>query len=177
MSSNVFSNIGPCSITWVDVTGGTDLGKTEGDVTVTFTQTFAEMFNDQDGVGPVDGIITGATLESVTPFSEMNVTNLQKLLASATLTPSTGQDGTLTVKGGVGVEMYNGAYVLELTRWVGGVVSTDQDDVITVLKAFPIPDFELAFGKENQRVVNVMWKCFPSLDTGDIGVYYRVGAT
>ena len=173
--ANIFSGIGPCSLNWENKTGGTALGKTLGEVKVKMTQNFAEIKNDQDGAGPVDGIITGLAVEVVTPLSEATVAILAEILASATLTALTGQAGKFSALGGVGTQMYANAAPLILVRYVDGIESTDQDDHMEFLKAYPVIDAELAFGPEGQRVVNVTWKCFPSQATGDVGVYFRVG--
>ena len=167
--------VGPCAVTWYNVTGGTALGKTEGDVTVTFTQDHAPIMYDQDGVSPVDGIITGVTMEVTTPLAQATVDIMQYLFAQATLTSVTGEDGKLSVLGGVGTEMYAGSAMLEIARYVDGSASTDPDDLLRILRAYPMPDFEWAYGKEAQRVTNIRWLAFPSQDTGDVGVYFRIG--
>ncbi len=171
----LLGKLGPCALTWQKGTGGVALGKTEGDVTVVLQETAADIMHDQDGTAPVDGVITGTKMEVTTPLSQATVDILAELLAGGALTPVTGQDGELEIKTGVGTEMLANAYELEIKRYVDGIVSTDPDDKLTILKAYPVVDASLVFGKETQRVVNVLWRCFPSIDTGDVGVIARFG--
>ena len=172
----MLDKLGPCALTWQNATGGLALGKTEGDVSVTLQETFADIMHDQDGTAPTDGVVTGTMMEVVTPLSQATVAILAELLAGGTLNAVTGEDGELEISTGVGTSMLENAFELEIVRYVDGAASTDPDDKLSILKAYPVVDASLVYGKETQRVVNVTWKCFPSTVTGDVGVIARFGS-
>lgn len=173
----MLNKLGPCALTWQNQTGGLALGKTEGDVTVTLQETHADIMHDQDGTAPTDGVVTGTMMEVTTPLSQATVAILAELLAGGALTPVTGEDGQLEIKTGVGTAMLDNAFELDIIRYLDGVASIDPDDKLSILKAYPVVDASLVYGKETQRVVNVTWKCFPSQDTGDLGVIARFGSS
>lgn len=175
MGHPLLTNLGPCEVRWYDVTLGTDFGYTEGDVIVRLAETHATVQHDQKGTAAVDGVITGTTLEIETPLSDLSAGNVAKLFSAATLTPVTGQEGMIQISAGVGTYMLQNAQRLELTRYDGNAVSSDPDDVFRAMKAFPVVEGELAFGKETQRLLNVRWVCFPSQDTGEVGVVAQIG--
>lgn len=166
-----FGDLGPCIISW----GGTDI--TEADSAIfrcTFTSEF--VYDAAHGSMPVDGVFTGMEpVEVEVPFTRTSYANLTTVLPGSTFSGS-GYSGAVEVRSNrVGTTMYGDADELIVKRIVNGIADTDETKWLHVFKTYPIPNFEVQYDLNNQRVFTVTFKAFPDQDTND--QVWRIGDT
>ena len=167
--------LGPCQALFGTAGAETNLGKTEGGVTARFFTDFADLMTDQDGTRPQDRIITGQGAEIELALADILLENIA-LALNQTLFIS---GGTHLVVGEnrIGASLkdtFSGSLLLK--KYVGGAVSTDEDDWLRFPKAAPNPEtVEIVFDKATQRVINATFIAF--FDDNDSLYYFGNEAT
>jgi hypothetical protein len=163
MPEALLKDLGPCSITF----NGVDLGKTMGGVTFRDSMNQVEVKEDQAGSTPVDHILTGRTIQVEVPMSRSTLAQL------AVVIPGASSFGSyLVVSNHAGIARAASAAMLIISPLVDGAASADK---LTIFKASPITDIELAFDNENQRVYKVTFNVYPDADNGNR--LYQIGNT
>jgi len=154
--------LGPCEVKFGTDDSEVDLGKTEGGVVVNFSQDAADLMSDQYGTGPEDQVITGHGASIVIPMAKYDATNLA-LALNQTMTQIGDQEG---VKGSslVGTKRSTKGQSLLLTKYVNGIVSTDENDRMRFPLAAPDGNFAVNFSKSDQRIMEVTFLAFPDSD-------------
>lgn len=163
MPEALLKDLGPCQITFNSV----DLGKTMGGVTFKDSMNQVEVKEDQAGTTPVDHILTGRVIHVEVPMSRSTLAQLAAVLPGAS-----NYGSYIKVFNQAGITRLDNAAALVLTPLVDGVAS---GDALTIFKASPITDIELAFDNENQRVYKVMFNVYPDADNND--QLYQIGNT
>lgn len=153
--------LGPCQVEFNSV----DLGKTQGGVKVSIKDDSVDLKSDQNGTAPEDTVITGTIVEVEASFAEVGFDLLSTVLNQSKIGASSGLVG----ESNVGTSLLSIAQELILTKYSAGIPSTANIDRIVFPKAAPVGNIELTFDAENQRVANVMFKCFPSSVTANWG--------
>ena len=161
---NQTKDLGPCGVLF----NSNDLGSTLGGVSFRYTEESRPVHEDQKGVTEVDGIKVGASCEV-----ELSLTRSSLALLSIIIGGSSYTGNVLNVRNEVGRSMYDNAAALVLKPIVNGVVSTSVSTWLTIPKAYPKVDLEVAYNNEGQRVYKVMFKGFPDASSGLI---WKIGA-
>ncbi|HOY09614.1 MAG TPA: hypothetical protein PLB05_06010 [Candidatus Omnitrophota bacterium] len=161
--SAVLKDLGPCQITF----DGVDIGKTHGGVTFRDSLVQTEVKEDQAGATPVDHIINGRSIQVEVPMTRSTLAQLMIVLPGASSFGS-----HIRVCNYVGIQRAAYAKQLIITPLVDGV---PQEDSLTIFKASPIPDIELIFDAESQRVYKVIFNAYPD-STKNNGLYQLGGA-
>lgn len=161
--SNPIGDLGPCAVIFDDV----DLGATMGGVKFRHTEESRPVNEDQKGTTSVDEIKVGAACEIEVPLTRTSLGQLSQIIGNATYTGS-----KLRVSVAVGISLLDQAKELILKPMVDGVVSTDASQWLTVHKAYPKVDLELAYDMEGQRIYKAIFKAFPRAEDNEI---WRIG--
>lgn len=157
--------LGPCTITFDSV----DLGNSEGGVQVRDETVQKDIKTDQAGETPVDTVEMGRTVEVTVPMTQPTYTQLEKVVAGATGVHNSTGDKT-SVKNVPGTFGFAAAKVLILKAIKDGAASAEKDDWITFPKAYPQLRASFTFGKDGQRIFNVVFKVFPDATTREMYV-------
>jgi len=154
--------LGPCAVFFGASGSEVDLGKTNGGVTLRITDDTVDLKSDQFGSAAEDSIITGTNVEVETALAEVGLSSLAFALGQTALgsTPS-----VIAGLNKVGTSMKGTGKQLILKKFVNGAVSADAKDWIYVPTAAPVSNVELGFDAENQRVLKVMFKGYPTTVT------------
>lgn len=158
--------LGPCQVLFGDEDSEASLGRTEGDVVITFETDLADLMSDQYGTRPEDQVIVGTGATIKVPLAEITMSNLALALNQDVSAGGGLVEGT----GLVGTKLYDQANSLLLKKYVDGSVSSDEEDWIRFPRAAPQGNFELSFGKDGQRIIEVTFIAFQDRTTEDL--YY-----
>jgi len=152
-------------------TGLTDLGKTQGGVTLRISDESVDLKSDQYGTAAEDTVITGTMVEVEANFAEISFDLIAKVLHQSMIGAASGVIG----ENNVGTSLLSDDKELQLIKYVNGSPSTNLIDKMTLPLAAPIGKLELAYDADNQRVLPTTFKCFPKSITANWGA--NTGAT
>lgn len=170
----IWNDLGPCEVTY----NGTVIGYTEqnteggmhGGARWRLNVGSKPTFRDKKGDNPHDEIVTGVTMEIEANFAGLNHTQVAAIIPGANLVDLGGGKTRVAIKTAVvGTSMRDNAKALILKPLVNGSPSTDETDWVRATLAYPVPQFEVPFDMENQRVFPVLFKIFDDLTTGVLG--------
>jgi hypothetical protein len=162
-------DLGPCILQW----GEDTLGPFWEEVRFKFEETFAEVFESAFGTTPVDAVFTGSgACELTVPFTRITLAQLIALTqgASGSGGGSPQTSGNMTVDARAqGTAMYDSSKPLFVKPIVAGVaesfVAGSNGTWLRLEHAYPVPSYELVYNNKDQRVYNVVFKCFPDATT------------
>lgn len=171
------TELGPCRLVWgagPDVGAaaqsplGDDIGYTLGGTTLMIKTSSAEKKVDQLGTTIIDRVITGLPTVSVeTALAEITPRQVARVflgLTDAELTSlmTTNNNGfKVGLSQFMGKSMITNAKRLILKPIIAGVVTANEDDWISLPKAYPEMDMALLFNPETQRSFKVTFYGFP----------------
>jgi hypothetical protein len=158
--------LGPCQVLFGVEDAEADLGRTEGDVVVTFSTDLADLMSDQFGTRPEDQVITGQGALIKVPLAEITISNLALALNQS----ASGGGGLVEGTRLVGTKLRSKANSLLLKKYVNGSVSSDREDWLRFPTAAPQGNFEQVYGKNGQRIIEVNFIAFEETTTNDL--YY-----
>jgi hypothetical protein len=139
--------LSPCQIE-ID---GSDMGKTEGGVTLEVTEETAALHTDQDGTTPVDEQVTGTIMRVTGKLAEITLANIATLTKQTRVTDGTKQKVDISTN--VGTSLLTNAKVLVLKPYVSGVVTTDANKFITLHQAGIKANLSMVYNRSDQRVL------------------------
>jgi hypothetical protein len=161
-----FQSIGPCQVKF----GGVDLGYTEEDVMFEDTLETVDIKYSQTGTNPQKMIATGRKVVATVPLAQATIARLNGLVPGGVVSSN-----KILVSNPVGLDLTTLAGILELTRIVSGVPSTQKEEVLRIFKAVPAVDFKLAFGSSKTKVVNVTFTGICLTTSGHVGEMWEAG--
>jgi hypothetical protein len=159
-------DLGPCAVYWNSIF----LGATLGGVTFKEDQHFQDVKEDGHGDTPVDAITTGKITTVEANFTRSSLTQLEYMIESATKGTS-----NLTVVNSVGNAMFANAKELILKPLVDNVASTNDEEWLYVRRTYPLGAPEFKYDNSGQRVLKVVFKCFPDDVSLHVGEIWRMG--
>ena len=157
--------LGPCQILY----GGVDLGKTEGGINVTLSHTFQMLHTDQDGESPVDEYITGTDVKVTANLAANTLSNIATIMHS-TLEGS-GTKRKVEITPNVGTSLLANGGILILKPYINGVVTSQANNWITLHKAGIKAQADLAFNRNDQRVIKFEAVGYPDSTTSLIATF------
>jgi hypothetical protein len=166
--------LGPCQVLFGASGSETDLGKTNGGVTVRISDDTVDLTSDQNGSSPEDTIITGTTVEVECQLAEIDLATLNKALQGQNATP---HSSFVAGENKVGTSLKGLGKSLILKKFVNGQPSPDAKDWITFPAAAASSNVELSFDGSNQRVLGLTFKCFPKLVSANWGTAAAIDKT
>ena len=164
-------DLSPCVI---DYDGGTVVfNKTQGGVKFRYQEFNAPIKEDQTGSETdVDEISTGAKCELEVPLTREELADLNYLFGNSSQTSS-----YLKVSNPVAESKFAGAVALIVKPIINGTVSTTNTQWLTIHRASPTINMELAYDNSGQRVFMVTFKGFPDDHSSRVGEFWRAGPT
>lgn len=150
-------DIGPCAVEWNSV----DYGATEGGVRFRSTWISKKVFEDQKGETAVDAIRMGMEVEAEVPLTRSTLAQMAAVMPGASVSGSRMD----VYNNQIGSSEYDDAQTLILKPIIDGVATSDTSQWITIDKATPRPEADLAFDKSTQRVVKVLFSGYPDAST------------
>lgn len=149
---------------------GVDLGPTFGNISFQDAVQTADVFEDLQGVTPVDAVTTGRIVVLTVPFTRQSKTQLLAILYGGTSVTH-----GITVKNTAGCSLYEDALPLIIKPACDGVAGAETT-WIQVFKVVPIPEKELIWNNADQKVWNTIFKVFPVQESGtNFGKMYDYG--
>jgi hypothetical protein len=140
--------LGPCQITFK----GADLGFTEGGVTLTTNMSSVVLHADQVGETPVDEYQTGVVMSVKGKLAKITLANIAALLNTTVTTDGTKQK--VTINSGVGVSLPDQGGVMILKPYLAGVVDTNANRWVTLLKAGMKAVLSMVYDAKTQQVLD-----------------------
>ena len=167
--ANPLLDLGPCVI---DYAGGTVVfNKTQGGVKFRYQEFNAPIKEDQSGSETdVDEVSTGAQCSLEVPLTREELADLNYVFGN-----SSQSSNYLKVVNPRGESKFAGAVALIVKPIVNGVVSTTNTQWLTIHRASPTVNMELAYDNSGQRVFMVTFKGFPDDASGQVGEFWRAG--
>lgn len=167
--------LGPCVVELGTSGSEVDLGFTMGGVKITVATDVAEVVTDQLGKVIMKQIVVGRNAQIVIPFAETSLSLMSKIIPLASLitdaTTATKQAVVLNVPVGSDLIASN-AQSLVLTKAIGDVKSTNNNDRFQFFKASPSGKIEVEFSISKQRTWNVEFNAYPdSTQNFSIGLF------
>lgn len=156
--------LGPCQVEY----DGTDIGATEGGVTLTIEDVVADVKADQLGDIPAKQILIGRRATVRVPVAENTIENFQKFLPGSTLQGTTQK--RVDIETNVGLDLLSQAKQLVLKPLEGGSPTTDEHKWFTFYKAAVVGTRELSYSRDTQRIMEIEFVCYPdSTNNNDLG--------
>ena len=115
------------------------------------------------GTQPRDKVISGGSFQFAIPFKEMTLANFALAFPNAILIEGAGglQRLDFAVRIGESLRKSRGTKLI-LRKVIGGVESTDPDDILTVPEASPVDaQVSLAYSPTEQRVLAAVFEAWP----------------
>ena len=159
----MIKNLGVCNVSF----DGTSLGQTFG--AVIFREEITSAPVECNEKGKIDDVLTGSNVTVEVPLTNLSLLELSKVLPHATYDAV---NDNLIMKNPVGVSLADIAKVMILKPIVDNAVSTDADEWLTLYSAAPLPNLEVTFDKETQRVFTVTFQSYPN----EAGEKWRIGS-
>ena len=162
-------DLGPAIVAW----GATTISEIFEEVRLTLTGADpGEVFEAIHGSTPVDHVMTGYSACSVTvPATRIALATLALLLPGGT--NSGGASGFVGIKplGAVGLSMYDLGKPLFIKPIVAGVAAAN-GQWMRLERAYPVPNFDVAFNLKDQRVYGLTFRAHPD---GTSGLLWSAG--
>lgn len=163
-------DLGPCIVRWDPDSANIDLNPTNGGVVARYNPQVRDIFTDQQGDTPVDGVDMGNISEIDVPMTEFSLHQLSEVFPGSVIS------GTkLTIKNSVGNRLYPQAKKIILKPARDNAASETTTEWATFHHCFPIPNQELSYSKDDQRTVMVTFKVYPSQTTGTLNEMFFYG--
>ena len=159
-------DLGPCLAEY----DGASIWRSLGSVTLKSEATFVDIKENQHGNAPVDAVLTGRVATIDVPMARSTLEQLAAVLPGTTLVRT-----ELTFHNPVGGNMFDSALELILKPMTDQVASAVNTEWITAFAAFPVETMEMPFDVENQRVIMVTFKLFPSATSPNVGDLLKIG--
>lgn len=158
MSTNDLE-LGPVEVLFGTAGAEVEVGPTEGGVVVSFSTDVQDLMTDQAGTAPKDQVISGIPTEVTVPFASISFSNMARALNQTLLT--VGTSNLIEGANVVGTRLSTKANSLLLKKIINGVASTASANWLRFPQAAPTGNFEFSFSKDTQRIIEVVFTCFP----------------
>jgi len=171
-------DLGPGAVNWGGNTiVGDASGDAFGDIIFSTSHDVVEVLEATKGTSPIDHIFTGEGCEVVVPMTRATYARLTTVIPGASGSGTTANQ--VVVRSVVGQSMFDNAKKLIIKPVVGGVISTDESQWLTIFKASPkLTDTQLTFNNSSQRFFNVTfigYKVRAKAVGEDVGYLYKFG--
>lgn len=160
----------PMRVSW----GGTDLGATSGNATVSIKTEKAPITADQYGKSNLDMRINGMNITVTTDLLEArSVTTWSEVFPSATF--ASGANASITFQLPIGQSDLANAKLLTLHPLVKADTDTTQDHNFYL--AYPNEQSEIVYGPSGESKLKLVWNVFP-VTTGGLSAakWYKFGS-
>lgn len=149
--------------------GQMSLGAVLGTVSLSGTETMNDVFEEAQADAPVDSVKGGLVMLLTVPMARSTLEQLKVALDG----PLVGNAIYLTNKAGCNVRDRAKAIVIKPV--CNGVPNPNHSTWIHLYHCFPYREFEIPYDRSTQRTINVVFKVFVSLESGQVGKFGTVG--
>lgn len=156
-------DLGPCFVRWDPDSANMDLNPTNGGVIARYNPSVRDIFTDQQGDTPVDGVDMGNISEIDVPMTEFSLHQLSEVFPGSIIVGD-----KLTILNTVGNRTYPQANKIIIKPAVNNAASALTPQWMTFLHCYPVAAQELSFSKDDQRTVMVTFKVYPSQTTATL---------
>ena len=146
--------LGPCQL--YNNTDATDLGKTEGGVTLSIEESYQTLNTDQDGETPVDETVTGTNVTVTGNLADISLSNLAFALKETVVS-----NQYVKVTPNAGTSLLSNSKEICIKPYVDGSPTTDEKKMILIPKAGIRASLSLQYDDTNQRVINFTLTGYP----------------
>lgn len=122
------------------------------------------------GAAPVDAVFGGMTMTLTVPMARSTLQQLREVLSAGNIV---GDEVPLRNKAGCATRADAKAVVIK--PMCDGVADNTKSKWIHLFHCYPFRDFDLIYNRSDQRVVNVVFTVFVSLESGQIGKFGTLG--
>jgi len=140
-----------------------------GAVTLSITETMNDVQEEAHGDASVDSVKGGTVIELTCPMARSSLDQLKVAIDG----PISGNE--ITIKNKAGCNVRDRAKAIVIKRMCDGVPSNDKSGWIHLYHCFPYRAIELTYDRSTQRVFNVVFKVFVSLESGQVGEFGTIG--
>jgi len=162
---------GPCEIVYgYGESGAIDLGPFLGATSYKGETGVTDILEERYGDAPVDGFMIGTVATLELQMTRSTYLQLNEVLNAAY---TTGQ--VFRLRNQLGCEMYADAKQIVIKPICDNEVSTDPAEWTHIYHCFPLPGWDLAWSKSDQRVFPIKFKIFVSQESGWEGDFGTLG--
>lgn len=136
-----------------------DLGKTEGGVTVAASESTVQLRSDQSGETPEDEVVSGTPVTITLNLADITLDNFAMVHKSTV--EGTAPNRKVVVYANVGKSLKSMAKKALIVPYAGEALSNDVEDIIVVPQAGIKAAEELVYNFSDQRVIRVELTAYP----------------
>ena len=163
-------DISSAEIVWgYGESGALTLSPFFGAVNLSMTETMNDVQEEAHGDAPVDSVKGGLVIELSAPMARSSLEQLQVALDG----PLVGNAVYIINKAGCNVR--DRAKAIVIKPMCNGVPNNTKSTWIHLFHCFPFRSIELVYDRSTQRIFNVVFKVFVSLESGQVGKFGTVG--
>uniref|UniRef100_A0A6M3M1A2 Uncharacterized protein n=1 Tax=viral metagenome TaxID=1070528 RepID=A0A6M3M1A2_9ZZZZ len=163
-------SMGPCEVVWgYGEAGAMNLGPFLGATLFKGETHVQDILEERYGDAPVDAIMIGTIASLELRMTRSTLEQLAEVLNAFT------SGDVLYLENQLGCEMYGISKSVVIKPICDNEVSTDPVEWVQIYKCYPIPGWELTWDKATQRVFPIMFKVFPSQESGFEGKFGTIG--
>lgn len=140
-----------------------------GAVTLTMTETMNDVQEEAHGDAPVDSVKGGLVMELTAPMARSTLEQLRVALDG----PLSGNE--IAIRNKAGCNTRDRAKAIVIKPMCDGVPNNTKSTWVHLYHCFPYRAVELTYDRSTQRIFNVVFKVFVSLESGQIGKFGTVG--
>ena len=168
-------DLGPCCIVWDSAGTNLDFKPTYGTVTFRSEDNAEDIFEDGQGLAPVDAVFTGRVALLEVPITRPDISTLEAVMHDATKHKSSAKYKILKVPNVVGDNMFPLAKEIILKPLIDNSCSGTSSEWIHIHRCYPMSMYEIGYDNSGQRIYNVTFKCFPDDASGQVNQIWRMG--
>lgn len=140
-----------------------------GAISLTGTDTKHMVQEEGQGDAPVDAVFGGMVMELTVPMARNTLAQLAVVLSGTIV------GNELTFENKAGCDTRKDAKAVVIKPMCNGVADTTKSKWIHLFHVYPFRSFDLIYNRSDQRVVNVVFTVFVSLESGQIGKFGTIG--
>ena len=148
-------NMGPCVLVFDD----TELGETYGGTNFLFGMSTAKSMADKTGETARSKIVTGVSCTVTTTLTEPTLLQLSKVVYGSEYALI--DTARLQLQAPVGYDLVENAKILILKPIIESIASADEEDWIYIPKASVVPNFDVPYMLDSQKVWAVEFEGHP----------------
>ena len=145
---------------------------TLGTINLNDEEQVAPVHEEEFGDAPVSHVSKGSLVSVEAPFTRLTLAELYGIFPHGTELKSA---DVLIMKNDVGDDFFLESTNMIIRPIVKNVLSTDPSEWVQIYHVHPRRAWTLGWDRENQRVTNIIFECYPRQAGVNIGDFYQFG--
>jgi len=145
---------------------------TLGSINLNDEEQVAPVHEEEFGDAPVSHVSKGSLVSVEVPFTRITLAQLAAIFPLGTTLKSA---DVLVFKNDVGDDYFLESTNMVIRPIVKNVLSTNPSEWVEIYHVHPRRAWTLAYDRENQRVTNIVFECYPRQSGANIGDFYQFG--